>query len=84
MATGSRNYSIEELSRLLTGRLHGLWHLLFVKSAWWLWHRNCKQTTSATIVANSLNSKDRAAGGSARFVARDIGSISCPANVAIC
>ena len=84
MATGCRNYSIEELSRLLTEKLHGPWHLLFVNSAWWLWHRSYKQTMSATIVANSLNLKDRAAERSARCVARDIASTSCPANVATC
>ncbi len=84
MATGSRNYSIKELSRLLTERLYGTWHLLFVNSAWWLWHRKYKQIMSATMVANSLNLKDRAAAGSARCVVRDIASTSCPANVAIC
>ena len=82
--TGCRNYSIKELSRLLTERRNGPWHLLFVNSAWWLWHRNYKHIMSATIVANSLNLKDRAAARSARCVARDIASTSCPANVAIC
>jgi hypothetical protein len=84
VATGCRNYSIEELSKLLTERLHGPWHLLFVNSAWWLWYRNYKQTMSATIVASSPNWKDRAAARSARCVARDIGSTYCLANVAIC
>lgn len=84
MATGCRNYSIEELSKLLTERHRGLWHLLFVNSAWWLWHRNYKQTMSATIVASSPNWKDRAAARSARYVARDIGNTYCLANVAIC
>jgi hypothetical protein len=84
VATGCRNYSIEELSKLLTERLHGPWHLLFVNSAWWLWYRNYKQTMSATIVASSPNWKDRAAARFARCVARDIGSTYCLANVAIC
>lgn len=84
MATGCQNYSIEELSWLLTERHHGLWHLLFVNSAWWLWNRSCKQTMSATTVASSLNLKDRAAARSARCVAQDIASTSYLANVAIC
>jgi hypothetical protein len=84
VAIGCRNYSIEELSKLLTERLHGPWHLLFVNSAWWLWYRNYKQTMSATIVASSPNWKDHAAGRSARCVVRDIASTSCPADVAIC
>jgi hypothetical protein len=84
VATGSWNYSIEELSKLLTERLHGPWHLLFVNSAWWLWHRNYKQAMSATTVASSPNWKDRAAARSARFVARDTGSIYYLASVAIC
>ena len=84
MATGCRNYSIEELSRLLTERLHGPWNLLFVNSAWWLWHGSYKRTMSATTVASSPNLKDRAAARSARYVARDIASTSYLANVAIC
>jgi hypothetical protein len=84
VATGCRNYSIEELSKLLIERHRGPWHLLFVNSAWWLWYRNYKQTMSATIVASSPNWKDRAAARSARCVARDIGSTYCLANVAIC
>lgn len=82
--TGSRDYSIKEPSKLLTERLYGPWHPLFVNSAWWLWHRNYKQTMSATIVANSLSLKDHAAAKSARCVARDITSTYCLANVAIC
>ena len=83
MATGCRNYSIEELSKLLTERHRGPWHLLFVNSVWWLWHRNYKQTISVTIVASSLNWKDRAVARSARCIARDIASTYCLVNVAI-
>lgn len=43
-----------------------------------------KQTMNATTVANSLDSKDRAAVRSARCVVRDIASTSCLANDAIC
>jgi hypothetical protein len=84
VATASRNYSIQELSKLLTERLQGPWHQLFVNSAWWLWHRNYKQTMSATIVASSLDLKDHAAARSARCAALDIGSIYYLASVAIC
>jgi hypothetical protein len=83
VATGCRNYSIKGLGKLLTERLRGPWHLLFVNSGWLLWHRNYEQTMSATIVASSPNWKDRAAARSARCVVRDIASISCLANNAI-
>lgn len=39
---------------------------------------------SATIVASSPDSRDRAVARSARYVARGIGSTYCLANVAIC
>jgi hypothetical protein len=84
VATGCQNYSSGELSKLLIEKLHGLWHLLFVNSAWWLWHMNYKRTMNVIIVASSLELKDRAVARSARFVAPDITSTSCPANVVIC
>ena len=80
VATGCRNYSIKELNKSLTERLHGRWHLLFVNGAWWLWNRKYREI----IVAGSLNLKDRAAPWSARCVTRDTTSTSYPANVAIC
>ena len=82
--TGCQNYSTKELSKLLTERLHNPWHLLFVNSAWWLWHRSYKRTMSAITVANSLGLKDRAAARHARSVVQDTGSTSYPADVAIC
>ena len=85
MATGCRNYWNGELSKLLTEKLHGPWHLRFVNSAWKIWHGKCKEIMRATIVRGSLKSRDRAAAAwSARFVMRRITSTSYPAHVAIC
>lgn len=84
MATGCRNSSINELSKLLTERHNGPWHPLFVDNAWLIWYRNFKQTMSATTVASLLNLRDRAEARSARCAAQDIGSTSCPANVVTC
>ena len=83
MTIECRNYSIEELSWLLTKR-QNFWNLLFVNSARWLWNKSCKQIMSAITVTSSLNLKNRAATKSAKCVTRNIANTSCFVNVAIC